>query len=142
MCNASRLEHEVKFLAELAEHIDYFPYYSKVGINIPNVEIHNEKPVEVIGDGHVEGLKLSNGSISKVCGLFCIRTSVATANLMKELHSENGHISVDRSQQTNIKGCFAAGDCTGRPYQYAKAIGEGNTAAHSIIDHLAQEEQK
>ena len=25
-------------------------------------------------------------------------------------------ILVDRAQQTNVAGCFAAGDCTGRPY--------------------------
>jgi len=40
---------------------------------------------------------------------------------------------------TNIKGIFAAGDCTGRPYQYAKAIGEGNVAAHSVLEFLSQE---
>ena len=38
----------------------------------------------------------------------------------------------------NLPGCFAAGDCTGRPYQYAKAVGEGNVAAHSMIAFLAK----
>ena len=38
---------------------------------------------------------------------------------------------------TNLKGLFGAGDCTGRPYQYAKAAGEGNVAAHSVCDFLA-----
>ncbi|MBQ6613769.1 MAG: thioredoxin reductase, partial [Clostridia bacterium] len=38
--------------------------------------------------------------------------------------------------ETNIKGCFAAGDCTGRPYQYAKAAGEGNIAAHAVTEYL------
>ena len=45
--------------------------------------------------------------------------------------------AVNRSMATNLPGCFAAGDCTGRPYQYAKAIGEGNVAAHSAIEYLA-----
>ena len=142
ICNAARLEHEVKFLAELAEHVDFFPYYQEVCIDLPNVTIHTEKPVEVIGDGHVEGIVLSDGSELEVCGLFCLRTSVAFSSLMKEVHTEEGHISVDRRMMTNINGCFAAGDCTGRPFQYAKAIGEGNTAAHSIIDYLAMEEKK
>ncbi len=142
VCNAARLEHEVSFLAELAEHIDYFPYYPDNGIELPNVTVHTEKPVEVIGEGHAEGLALSDGNILEISGLFCLRTSVALANLMKEVHTEDGHIIVDRSMMTNIKGCFAAGDCTGRPYQYAKAIGEGCTAAHSIINYLATEEKK
>ena len=47
-----------------------------------------------------------------------------------------GHIQVDRQQRTNLPGCFAAGDCTGRPYQYVKAAGEGNVALHSAWDYL------
>ena len=38
--------------------------------------------------------------------------------------------------KTNVEGCFAAGDCTGRPYQIAKAVGEGNVAAHAILEYL------
>jgi thioredoxin reductase (NADPH) len=45
---------------------------------------------------------------------------------------------VDKNQETNYKGCFAAGDCTGRPYQIAKAVGEGNIAAHAILERLAE----
>ncbi len=39
---------------------------------------------------------------------------------------------------TNLPGCYAAGDCTGRPYQYTKAAGEGNVAAHSVVSYLAE----
>jgi len=39
---------------------------------------------------------------------------------------------------TNLKGVFAAGDCTGRPYQYTKAVGEGNVAAHAVIAYLSE----
>ena len=57
---------------------------------------------------------------------------------LADLEIENGHIVVDRAQKTNLPGCFAAGDCTGRPYQYTKAVGEGNVAAHSCISYLAE----
>lgn len=142
ICNAKRLEHEVSFLAELAEHIDFFPYYDNTDISFDNVTVHSEKPVEVVGDGHVEKILLSDGNEIDVCGLFCLRTSVSFSNLMKEIATDNGHIIVDRNMCTSIKGVFAAGDCTGRPYQYTKAVGEGNVAAHSIIDYLSQEENK
>lgn len=142
ICNAKRLEHEVSFLAELAEHIDFFPYYDNTDISFDNVTVHSEKPVEVIGDGHVEKILLSDGNEIDVCGLFCLRTSVSFSNLMKEIATDNGHIIVDRNMCTSIKGVFAAGDCTGRPYQYTKAVGEGNVAAHSITDYLSQEENK
>ena len=44
----------------------------------------------------------------------------------------------DRQCRTNIAGVFAAGDCTGRPYQYAKAVGEGNIAAHAAVEYIAE----
>jgi thioredoxin reductase (NADPH) len=50
------------------------------------------------------------------------------------------HIAVNRQCETNLPGCFAAGDCTGRPYQIAKAVGEGNVAAHAILEYLAKQE--
>ena len=71
-------------------------------------------------------------------GIFMLRESVLPSALVGGLQTENGHVAVDRNMQTNLKGCFAAGDCTGRPYQYAKAAGEGNIAAHSVCEYLAQ----
>ena len=38
--------------------------------------------------------------------------------------------------KTNIPGCFAAGDCVGKPYQYIKSAGEGNIAALSAVQYL------
>lgn len=48
-----------------------------------------------------------------------------------------GRVAVNRGMETNLQGCFAAVDCTGRPYQYVKAVGEGNVAAHSANAYTA-----
>lgn len=74
--------------------------------------------------------------IFPVDGVFCLRESIAPQALLAGIQMENGHIQVDRAQRTNLPGCFAAGDCTGRPYQYAKAVGEGNVAVHSVLEYL------
>ena len=58
--------------------------------------------------------------------------------LLSGLDMADGHIIVNRAQETSIKGVFAAGDCTGRPYQYTKATGEGNVAVHSALEYLKQ----
>ena len=71
-----------------------------------------------------------------VDGVFMLRDCLSPAVLVSGLQMENGHVVVDRSMATNLKGLFAAGDCTGRPYQYAKAAGEGNVAAHSVLEYL------
>lgn len=140
ICNNVRFEHEVKYLSEIAGKVYYFPLYKNVSVSADNIEIQTEKAVGIVGDGkRVSGVKLRDGSIADVNGVFCLRDSVALSSLMPQLGTEDGHISVDRSMSTNIKGIFAAGDCTGRPYQYAKAIGEGNVAAHSVLEFLSQE---
>ena len=41
--------------------------------------------------------------------------------------------------ETNFHGLFAAGDCTGKPYQYMKAAGEGHVAGLSAVDQIDKE---
>ncbi len=138
ICTAKRLEHEIAYLAELAEHIDLFAFYKDCAVNLPNVTLRSEKPQGVEGGFRFTGLRLQSGEILAADGLFCLRTAVSLNTLLPGLETEENHIRVNRNQETNLKNCFAAGDCTGRPYQYAKAAGEGNVAAHSIIRALAE----
>ena len=137
ICTAKRLEHEITYLAELAEHIDLFAFYKDCGIDLPNVTVRTEKLRAVQGTERFTGLTLSTGETLEADGLFCLRTAISLNTLLPGLETEDGHIRVDRNQETNLKNVFAAGDCTGRPYQYTKAVGEGNVAAHSIVRALA-----
>ena len=138
ICNNVRFEHEVTYLAELAQTVYYFPNYQEIGTLPENVKIVDNKASGILGEKRVSGLKLRSGEILPVDGVFCLRDSVSLATLLPNVATEKNHITVDRAMATNLPGCFAAGDCTGRPYQYAKAIGEGNVAAHSVIDYLAE----
>ena len=141
ICNDKKYEHEVKYLADLAAEVLYFPAYNDSEIELPNVKISKDVPIALIGDSFVEGITLRSGKTESVDGVFCLRNAIAPSKLMPQLEIENGHILVDRAQQTNVAGCFAAGDCTGRPYQYTKAVGEGNVAAHSCIQYLSKSEK-
>ena len=138
LCNDPKYEHEVEYLADLAAKVTYFPLFSDSQVKKENVTISKDFPVEVNGIDRVTGLTLKSGEILSVDGVFCLRNAIALSKLIPELEIENGHIVVDRAQKTNLPGCFAAGDCTGRPYQYTKAMGEGNVAAHSCISYLAE----
>lgn len=138
LCNDPKYEHEVEYLADLAAKVTYFPLFSDSQVKKENVTISKDFPVEVNGIDRVTGLTLKSGEILSVDGVFCMRNAIALSKLIPELEIENGHIVVDRAQKTNLPGCFAAGDCTGRPYQYTKAVGEGNVAAHSCISYLAE----
>lgn len=137
ICNDARFEHEVEYLSELAAHITYFPQYRDCGISEENVTISKGIPVKISGENRVQTLILKDGQELPVDGIFIIRNAIAPDTLLQELETKDGHIVVNRDMETNLAGCYAAGDCTGRPYQYTKAVGEGNVAAHSIIRYLA-----
>lgn len=140
VCSNSRFEHEVKYLAELAEKIYYFPTYKNPSEIAPNVETMAARAVKIIGALRASGVVTSDGEKISVDGVFCLRDAISLATLLPKLETKDGHIAVDRKMATNVAGCFAAGDCTGRPYQYAKAVGEGNIAAHGVIEYLSGKE--
>lgn len=142
ICTNARFEHEVKYLAELAETVYFFPGYKEIGDLPANVMIMEDKVRGILGEKKVSAVALRSGEELPVSGVFCLRDSVSLATLLPKIAVEGGRIVVDRAMATNLPGVYAAGDCTGRPYQYAKAVGEGNVAAHSVIEYLAKQEKE
>lgn len=136
-CGAKRYEHEVDYLAELAEKVYLYTAYENPEIHLPNVEYLAKPMKTVVGEKKVEGIELTDGTKLPVDGAFFLRSSVAPTTIFKGLEMDGAHIAVNRNAETNKKGCYAAGDCTGRPYQIAKAVGEGNVAAHAIVEYLS-----
>lgn len=137
ICGAKRFEHEVAFLAQLAEKVYFFPGYKEPSTFGENVIPMETKATGIEGVEKVSAIVCRDDSSLAVDGVFCLRDAISLNKLLPGLASENGHILVDRRMATNLPGVFAAGDCTGRPYQYVKAAGEGNVAAHSVIAFLA-----
>ena len=146
-CGDERFEHEIDYLAELAGKVYVFaPYtggkYGKSADKTPEVSENIEllpKPIKKVSGGmKVTSVELADGTVVEIDGLFCLRNSIAPATLLKGIELDGAHIIVNREMETSMPGVFAAGDCTGRPYQIAKAVGEGNIAAHSIVEFLAE----
>lgn len=135
---AKRFEHEIAFLADLAEQVYLFPFYKDCEVEKDNVEFVKKAIKEIKGGFRAEELLLGDGTALAVDGIFIMRNAIAPTTLFSKLAIEDGHIGVNRQMETNVKGVFAAGDCTGKPYQYTKAVGEGNVAAHSVIEYLGE----
>lgn len=135
VCTDPSLEEEIEFLAGLASEVFLCTSYKNCGVRRENVNHAVGYPTEILGMDRVTGI-VCGGKTMEAEGVFCLRHCVAPAALLPGLAVEGGHIQVARQQRTNLPGCFAAGDCTGRPYQYAKAVGEGNVALHSALDYL------
>jgi len=134
-CDNADSEEEVEYLSELASEV-YYSHRFESKIDKANVTHLESRITAVIGDGKVSGIELADGTKLDVDGVFFIKQAVAADVLLNKLEVEQGSIVVDRNMITCIDGCFAAGDCTGTPYQIAKAVGEGNVAAHSAIKWL------
>lgn len=128
-------EEEANYLNELAAKVYYIPMYRDEAHVHENIEIIKERPVEVKGEMLVNELVFKDMSI-KVDGVFFIKDSVSPNHLMPGLEMESAHIKVDKNMQTNISGCYAAGDITGKPYQYMKSTGEGLVAAQNAVSYL------
>ncbi len=139
--SSPRFEHEVKYLAGLAAKVYFLPTYKNPAPIADNVETLAARAAGIEGEGRVSGVKLTTGETLPVDGVFCLREAISLSTLLPRLATEQGHIAVDRRMATNLPGVFAAGDCTGRPYQYTKAVGEGNVAAHSAVEYLAEREK-
>ena len=136
--SSKEFEHEVTYLASLANHVILITLYKDVDINLENVTIFKGMPKSIKKENKKMLLDLGNNNILESDGIFMLKASISPSVLVPGLEDKDGHIVVDRLCNTNLKGVFAAGDCTGRPYQYAKAVGEGNVAAHSVNHYLSE----
>ena len=128
-------ESEANFLAQVASKVYYIPMYKEEVEVDKSIEIIKDTPVEIVGEQFVQKLILKNNEI-ETDGLFILRDSISPGQLVPGLELDKNHVQVDRKMATNLKGCFAAGDIVGTPYQYIKAAGEGNIAALSAVSYL------
>ena len=136
-CGAPRYEHEVKYLAGIAEKVYLSAGYPDCKLDLPNVE--KITPIKAVRGGmKASQIELHGGTVIDIDGLFILRNAVAPGTLVPGIGTDGPHIVVNRRQETNIPGIYAAGDCTGRPYQIAKAVGEGNIAAHEMLEYMAK----
>ena len=92
------------------------------------IERRKIQKVTLEGDSELTGLT-ADGEAVEMDGLFILRESVAPAAMVAGLVMEKGQVKVNQNLETNIPGLYAAGDCTGPPYQAMKAAGEGQLAA-------------
>ena len=138
-CTDQRMEHDIKYLEEIANKLYIYTSFGYT-TDAENAEVLNKPIKKINGENKVSGIEVGDGRELEVSGVFVLRSAIAPTTVLSGLETDGPHIVVNRNQETNYKGCYAAGDCTGRPYQIAKAVGEGNVAAHSILEYLSKAE--
>lgn len=108
-------------------------FLSKIGCEVTHFADNGK--YEIQGGMKAEKL-VYKGEEYAFDGIFIIKDTVSVTKLVPGLEYSEGGIVTDRHMATTVKGVFAAGDCTGKPYQLAKAAGEGNIAALSACEYI------
>ncbi|MEO1784038.1 FAD-dependent oxidoreductase [Thermodesulfobium sp. 4217-1] len=126
------VSHEKKF--DMSEN-----FLSKLKLN--NADLVTGKALEIVGDSEkVSGVLMDNNEIIATDGVFFALGNMGSLDIARflgiEINEKSKAVIVDKSMRTNIPGIYAAGDCTGEPYQVSTAVGEGAIAALEIIHEI------
>jgi thioredoxin reductase (NADPH) len=135
---------EANFLASLGAKVIFLAKKAPRGLN-ESIMVEEGTVAEIKGD--LMGVTAVDFRVSGVdriesipCnGVFILRPSIAPDALIVGLDLADGHIRTDGAMSTSVAGVFAAGDCAGRPFQIAKAVGEGQRACFSATEYLDRE---
>ena len=135
---------EADFLSEVCSKVFFVPIVKKAHEFKENVTVIDDVPQKFESDSespvHAGKLVLNNTSIESD-GFFVIKDSLPLSSLVPGLEVDGLHVKVKKDMSTNIPGLFAAGDITGKPYQIAKAAGEGQIAALSAVEYLSKQKK-
>ena len=105
-----------------------------------NVEIETKPVKEILGNDKVEEIEFDDGTKIKTDGIFIAQGVAGSLEFAKKLGviTRKNEIVVNENMETNVKGLFACGDCTGGILQVSKAVYEGTKAALQIIKYIRE----
>lgn len=125
---------EANYLQQIGCQVTYVSPTEPVGLE-PQIPRIRANRLEILGEDSVTGL-LADGAKLPCEGVFILRETVAPNDLFPDLAVEEGYLRVNRQMETNLPGVYAAGDCTGKPLQISKAVGEGLIAGEAAAEAL------
>jgi thioredoxin reductase (NADPH) len=96
----------------------------------------------IVGEDGVKGVELDDGRRLEVEGVFIELGAKASVDLALELDvipDPSGVIIVNEAMETGVKGVYACGDVTGKPWQLARAVGQGCIAGTNAAKFVRDE---
>lgn len=126
---------ESNFISEIVGKVYFVPRFEGYQNLNKDIEVIKGIPISVEGEQFVNKLVLKDKEI-ETDGVFILKDSISPSQLVPGLDMDTVHIKVNRKMETNLKGLYAAGDITGKPYQLIKAAGEGQVAALNAVSYL------
>jgi len=132
---------EVRYLQDIAKKVYLVAKFDVKEKFNDNVEVIKNRLKIVKGEDYFKKVELVNEIEIEAEGLFILRETMPVAKLIRGIEMDENFIKVNRNLETNLKGIYAAGDCTGKPFQVAKAVGEGLTAGLNIVSYIDKVEK-
>ncbi len=101
------------------------------------VRLYTSRPKSIDGESKVESITLQDGTVIHTDGVFIELGAKSAADIAMDLDvmpEMDDTIKVDGNCMTTTPGVFACGDITGKPWQVAKAVGQGCVAGLAAAD--------
>ena len=135
--NGNYAIHEAKQLKPVANSVTIFTNGEKMLENRDASDFAvEETPIrEFRGIDKIEEVEFEGNKTEKIDGVFIAIGTASSSDLARKIGAnvKNNNIVVNENMETNVKGLYACGDCTGGLLQINKAVYEGAKAAMSII---------
>jgi len=99
----------------------------------------NKKTITKLGGAEfLQRIFFDDGTSEETDGIFVAYESASSLDFARKLGIlvDGNSVVVDRNQQTNLDGLFAAGDCTGGFKQVSTAVGQGTLAGRKMIEYI------
>jgi thioredoxin reductase (NADPH) len=101
-------------------------------------KINNKPILKLDGSEFLQRIFFSDDTSEEIDGIFVAYGSASSVDFARKMGiiTDGSDIIVDRNQQTNLDGLFAAGDCTGGFRQVAAAVGQGALAGRKMVEYV------
>ncbi len=142
--NESEAAVSSKFMTSYASETSWVAWNLTANESVVNaaldagVRMYTSRPRSIDGTEKVESLTLQDGTVIPTDGVFIELGAKSAADIAMDLDlmpEMDDTIKVDSNCKTEVPGIFACGDITGKPWQVAKAVGQGCVAGLNAAEY-------
>lgn len=136
--------HEAMELEPLTKNITIFTNGNELELSDKYIKLASKFTINknvikgVDGKDVIESIIFNDGTKETINGLFIAFESASSIDFARKLGviARKNSVVVDENQMTNLKGLFAAGDCTEGLKQVSTAVGQGAVAGKQMISYI------
>jgi thioredoxin reductase (NADPH) len=112
--------------------------------DVKQFEVNTKEIDRLDGAEYLQKIYFKDGTSEDLDGLFVAYDSPSSVDFARKMGImvEGNSIIVDKDQQTNLEGLFAAGDCTGGFKQISVSVGQGAIAGKRVIEYIRSQKLK